>query len=288
MRRKIALSKNKQEWAERFKPQTIKGSALARPASIESKFNAEIQREIDRMLRVTQKRIEGLFTSDVAIESHVVTDASVTSRARILMNALKSEFMAQFAEFAKPIAERMVSRVSKESATNLKRSLKEISGGLAIKTDFLKSGEVGEIVKATIGQGVSLIKSIPDQYLSKVEEAVYRSIVSGNGLQDLVPFLEKQSSITKRHARNMALDQTRKAYNGINAGRMKAAGVDKFEWIHSGGGKQPRQEHVDMSGNIYSLSNPPMIDSKTGERGIPGQLPNCRCTMRPIVSFDDE
>jgi uncharacterized protein with gpF-like domain len=32
----------------------------------------------------------------------------------------------------------------------------------------------------------------------------------------------------------------------------------------------------------------PVIDPRTGERGIPGQAINCRCVMRPLVEFKGE
>ena len=88
-------------------------------------------------------------------------------------------------------------------------------------------------------------------------------------------------------AKNVALDQTRKAYQSMNAERMRAAGVKSFEWIHSGGGQKPRPDHVAMSGNVYRYDNLPVIDKRTGERGIPGQAPNCRCTARPVLDFGD-
>ncbi|RIQ43658.1 phage head morphogenesis protein, partial [Bordetella avium] len=31
--------------------------------------------------------------------------------------------------------------------------------------------------------------------------------------------------------------------------------------------------------------NPPIIDKTTGERGLPGQLINCKCRMRPVIDF---
>ena len=42
-----------------------------------------------------------------------------------------------------------------------------------------------------------------------------------------------------------------------------------------------------MSGKVYRLDDPPVIDARTGERGLPGQAIFCRCTMQPIVKFGD-
>jgi SPP1 gp7 family putative phage head morphogenesis protein len=203
------------------------------------------------------------------------------------MNALQSKFSKMFADLARPLAESMVFQSAKASSVAVSSSLKELSGGLTIKADTLKSGPVSDILKASVAENVGLIKSIPANYLDNVRGAVMRSITSGNGLQDLVPFLERQEGVTKRRAENIALDQTRKAYQSINDERMKAAGVQEYEWVHSGGGQKPRPHHVEMSGNIYRYDDPPVIDPNTGERGTPGQVPNCRCTSRPVLRFGD-
>jgi SPP1 gp7 family putative phage head morphogenesis protein len=77
-------------------------------------------------------------------------------------------------------------------------------------------------------------------------------------------------------------------YNNLNASRMKAIGLNKYEWVHSGGGQRPREFHRDvLNGQIFSLDDPPIIDEQTGERGIPSQLINCRCTMLPLLEFSN-
>ena len=126
------------------------------------------------------------------------------------------------------------------------------------------------------------------QYLGEVQGQVMRSITSGQGLKDLIPYLNTKYDQNIRHARNVAFDQTRKAYSNINAGRMQANGIKSYEWIHSGGGQHPRKLHQQMNGRVYRLDDPPVIDERTQERGIPGRAINCRCTMRPIVSFGDD
>ena len=286
--RKVRLSPRKAQWADRVKPPTLKGPSLGSPTAIEARYQAELRKLTRRMMDEVEREVRALFAGPVAVESHVTTDASIASQSRILVNALQSKFAVIFRDASRPLAERMVGQAAKASAARLGQSLKELSGGVSIRTDILKSGPVAEIVKASIADNVGLIKSIPAQYLDDVRGAVMRSITSGNGLADLVPYLERERGVTERRARNIALDQTRKAYQSINAERMKAAGIKKFEWIHSGGGQKPRPLHVRMSGNVYSYDDLPVIDERTGERGIPGQAPNCRCTARPVLEFDED
>jgi SPP1 gp7 family putative phage head morphogenesis protein len=176
----------------------------------------------------------------------------------------------------------MVKEAAAASRTQLHSSLQKMSGGMSLKTSVLDTPQLLNIYKASVTSNVALIKSIPSQYMDSVNGAVMRSITTGNGLQDLVPALEQYAGITHRRATNIALDQTRKAYNSINKGRMQDIGVEKFMWHHSGGGMHPREDHIQMDGNIYSFANLPVIDQNTGERGIPGQAVNCRCTMSPV------
>jgi SPP1 gp7 family putative phage head morphogenesis protein len=181
----------------------------------------------------------------------------------------------------------MVEGAQKASATSLHSSLEQLSGGLSLKTSVIPAG-MEEVAQATVYENVQLIKSIPSQYLDDVFGSVMRSITTGGGLADLIPAIRKYDGITDRRAKNIALDQTRKAYNSINKQRLMAVGIKKFRWSHSAGGQTPRQDHIAMDGKIFSFDDLPIIDRKTGERGIPGQAINCRCTMTPVYEFDSE
>lgn len=265
------------------------GKRLSYNAGLQTRYIQQLNKLIKPMVTQVKREIIRLFNSPVAeqFQEVMATDESITSQARIITNKLLSRFETLFGRAAPIEAEKMVGRANKASKVALGESLKQLSGGLTIKTDFLTPG-LKEVTKAAVVENVSLIKSIATEYLTNVQKAVMRSITNGSGLESLVPNLQKYEGITYRKAKNIALDQTRKAYNSINAGRMKKIGIKKFEWVHSGGGQKPRQDHIDMSGNIYSFDDLPIIDKKTGERGIPGQAINCKCTMIPVTEYDEE
>jgi SPP1 gp7 family putative phage head morphogenesis protein len=181
----------------------------------------------------------------------------------------------------------MLNNALKSSQTNLKTSLKQLSGGLALNTGVIPKG-MEEVGQAIINENVSLIKSIPSEYFDKISGAVMRSITSGNGLADLEPEIKKYSGQSDRRVSLLALDQTRKAYNTINKQRMQSVGVKKFEWIHSGGGQHPRISHMKLDGRVFSFDDLPL----KGEEGFvngqfPGQAINCRCTMVPVIEFEN-
>jgi SPP1 gp7 family putative phage head morphogenesis protein len=207
------------------------------------------------------------------------------------MNALTSKFQQIFNTKAPLLAASMVKGASDVSKSNLHGSLKQLSGGLSLKTSVVPKG-MEDVSKALIAENVSLIKSIPQQYFKDVTGAVMRSITIGRGLADLLPEIKKYQGQTQRRAKNLSLDQTRKAYNSINKQRMQSIGVKQFEWVHSGGGQKPRASHLKISGHIFNFENLEAQQAALGvpdkDQGIPGYPINCRCTMTPVINFGDE
>lgn len=282
------LTKQRAEWAKQTAHTgAMRGRPLNYPAGVEVKYTKELDRLVRRMTTETRKELVRFFKSQTAREFFgTAGDETISSQARILTNALTKKFDQLFALNAKPMAERMTEGAAKASKSQLHSSLSELTGGLSLKTGIL-TNELDEVVTATVTENVALIKSIGVQYQKNVQGAVMRSITTGQGLATLVPFLAQQEGVTLRRARNIAIDQTRKAYNNINRQRMQKVGVKQFEWLHTGGSQKPRKLHQQMSGNVYRFDDLPIIDEKTGERGIPGQLINCGCRMVPVISFED-
>lgn len=288
----LPLSEKREKWVNNRSEAVIKGTRLNYNASLQDRYVKQLTALVKQVAAQVKREVVKFLKTGTATEffddqeEAAAMDASIASQAKVLTDKLMKKFSDLFDKKSKSLAEGMVDEANKTSEVNLRQSLKTLSGGLILNTSSLTQG-TKEIMKASVSENVSLIKSIGEQYLGNVQKAVLRSITTGNGLQDLIPALSRFEGISYRHARNVALDQTRKVYNSVNKGRMQASGVKKFEWVHSGGGQKPRKDHIEMDGNIYSFDDLPVIDRKTGERGIPGQAINCRCTMVPVLEFDD-
>ncbi len=287
MAKKIRLTAKRKAWSDtRSVAPTFRGDVLRPSVSIGVRYATALSALTAQMTAQVKREVLRMFKTDAA-SAHFGEDASIASQSRILLVALGDRFNALFAKKAKPLAEGMINQTDKQATSTLHSSLQKLSGGMSLKTSIVDSS-LQNIYKASVAENVSLIKSISSQYLQQVEGSVMRSITTGNGLQDLVPALEKYEDVTHRRAKNIALDQTRKVYNSINKGRMQALGVEQFMWHHSGGGAHPREDHIAMDGEIFSFDKLPVIDDRTGERGIPGQAPNCRCTMSPVFEFSKD
>lgn len=289
--KQIQIVGKRATWAKQFKVERLRGKPLIVAGAIATRYNDVLQQAINEMIKEVTREFVGLehqFGTDGS-EWAVVMDASSASQARILANAMRDKFAKLFSKLADDAAVQMTQQVEKDSATKLNVSLKDMSGQMTLNTRVF-NGELKDVLTASVAENVALIKRIPEKYLDNVQGSVMRSIQSGNGLADLQPQLAEYGVQIKNWSKNVALDQTRKAYNGVAAARMKALGVKKFEWVHSGGSNHPRVYHRDtLNGKIFSFDDLPHIyGSNEGEKGIPGQAPYCRCTMRPIFEFDDD
>lgn len=287
-RRKIRLSQKREKWADQRGGATFTGKPLNPPDLPEARYRQQLDKMVQAMSATTERELRRLYRTSEAKALGLAMDASFANMAARLVKRLIERFTALFTDKAGGLANALANGISRQSAVGLGQSLKDVSGGVTLKTDVV-SGAVADVVTASVKQNVALIKSIPREYFLEIEGATMRSIQTGRGMADLQPFLEKRFDITKKRAALIARDQTSKATTAINQARMQGLGVKKFKWLHSYGGKEPRPLHKDvLNGNIYSFDDLPVIDERTGERGLPGQLINCRCRMVPVIEFKSE
>lgn len=149
-----------------------------------------------------------------------------------------------------------------------------------------------QIVEAAVSECVSQIRSIPERYFTDINGAVMRSISGDLSEGSLKKSIESVGGVSKRRAQLIAHDQTRKLYQNLNFREFQRRGIKKFKWKHHAGSREPRLYHEmdwprGLNNGVFELEKPPVIDKRTGERGYPGQLPYCRCTMAAVVEFED-
>jgi len=281
----VKLTRRKQKWAGQRKPDIIRGDPLSTPTSLEMRYIQRLQRMVYAMTEQVESELGQFFRGETARE-YFAQDESVASQARILMNAMMGKFNQQFAEMSKTIAEQQVAAVSKASSSALHGSLQKLTGGMSLKTTTL-AGDISEVATASIAENVGLIKSISQKYLSGVQGAVMRSVTTGRGLADLVPYLEKSKEITARRAKFIAQDQTRKAYSSINKARMERVGLTKGGWLHTGGSSHPRKSHQAFNQQTFELAKG-MWDPDAKQYVWPGSLPGCRCRYFTVLEFGDD
>ncbi len=252
--------------------------------ALASRYNKRLQELVNIMVRETEKEIAKeiakLFEQS-AINDYA-QDASPVVLAKKTLSKLKKKVDKLFAKYSLIEAQRFAEQADKSSYNNTVEAMKAMIETVSIPRYGARTTEV---LKSITAENALLIKSIPEQYITQVQGAVLRSLTTGRGMQDLIPFLKRQYGVQQRRAHLLAYDQTSKAMQGLTRARLQAAGITKFIWIHSGGSNHPRKLHQFYNGKEFEFDNPPVIDEKTGVRGYPADAINCRCTMKGVIDF---
>jgi len=185
----------------------------------------------------------------------------------------------------------MAQRIADDFATRSQRATQ-----ISIMGQFKKAGftvafkptrESIEAYRIVAAENVGLIRSIPRKYHAEVEQKVWNAVRNGSDLNKLSTELRKAYGSTIKRAALIARDQNAKAKAVIERVRQQELGIRRGIWMHSNAGKEPRPTHVAMNGKPYDLAKG-MWDSDEKEWVHPGQLINCRCTMKPVIEgFED-
>lgn len=280
-RKRPPLTKKREQYVEQRATGILVGKPLSYPAGVADRYQRELDRMIRSMTKAYMRDMESLWRE---LGPEITQDASLASQARMALSRLQKRFEKLFRERAPVITDRMLGGVDKASAAGLAGSLKELSGGITLKTDVMPAA-LRESLKAAAIENVALIKSVATQYHDRIEGAVMRSIQQGGEVRKTVmDELREIGGMSERRARTIANDQVRKQTTAMNLERSKALGIKKARWLHSSAGVDKRQSHVAFNGKIFDLDNPPAIGDK-GERVLPGQAINCRCTWVPVVEW---
>jgi hypothetical protein len=64
--------------------------------------------------------------------------------------------------------------------------------------------------------------------------------------------------------------------------RYKAMGITRAIWMHRPSAKKPRPSHMAMYMMSFDL-NEGLFDPEVGRNILPGELPGCHCSMRPVL-----
>lgn len=279
------LTRRKEAWVSRRKDvKVLRGTPIRPNAAVESRYYQNIDRLVQDMVFDVSTEIGEWLKADKVID-YFAADRGVTDDIRVRFKHLWKKWEKLFDEKVDGVVGSFINQSDKANSASVHASLKKLSGGLSLGTRKLDYDST-QVAKAAAAENVSLIKSIPQEYLKRVEGAVYRSITHPEGRDYLIREIKSTNQVTQRRAVVIANDQTRKVNMALTAGRMQKVGVKKFEWIHVPS-SHPRSLHVQLDGKICSWDKPPVIQKNPEIRGYPAQLINCKCQCVPVFDFEE-
>lgn len=127
-------------------------------------------------------------------------------------------------------------------------------------------------------ENVALIKSIPSQYLDKVERAVMDGVRSGQRADTIKNRIRDIHQQSWRRCRTIARDQAQKIINTSDRMRGLDMGIKKYQW-RTVEDERVRHTHAENDLKYFRLDTPPPVT------GHPGNDVNCRCVMRMLIEI---
>lgn len=241
----------------------------------------EAHLEIVRVINNARHIIVGRPVTVTKVLGQDAPDPTVRLNRQLLAWAKKWNY--KFDSLSVGIAQKFAGKSFAATEEQLRAALK--SKGFTIS--FHPTPASIAAYRSVAAENVQLIRSIPSQYLTNVQSAVWASVNRGGDMGELSKRLTKEYNITQERAALISRDQNNKAKAVIEQTRRMQLGITEAIWQHSSGGKEPRPTHVAMNGKVFTLKTG-MYDSEEKSYVLPGQLINCRCTSRAIIpGFND-
>ena len=155
-------------------------------------------------------------------------------------------------------------------------------------TEFRKS----EIARRYTENLEFWIKGWYSDHIVAMREVVGKMAEDGKSLKTIGEYLHKEFGVDERHAKFLARNESAIATTSYLAAKYEEEGIEYFRWIVNLDNRERPWHRTlgtvgpDGKGNIYRFDDPPIINEKTGQKGLPGYDYNCRCTLAPIIDKD--
>lgn len=208
------------------------------------------------------------------------TPSESMAKLKKVINAIRKRYQKKFNHLAGRLPQVIVDKINEEVSRRIKNSLiKEM------EVKFVWTPKLKLALKAAVQENVALIKSIPQEYLKRVEFSINENIIQGRNIPELVEKLNKKYyGITRRRAITIAYDQVNKITENVDRQRKMELGLNYAIWRHSNIPQEPRITHLHADGKEFDIRKGCYID---GEYIQPAQKINCNCYAQTILKFDN-
>lgn len=124
-----------------------------------------------------------------------------------------------------------------------------------------------------------------DEEVIRLREEIQQWVTSGKSRKGLQDLIKARLKVSNDRAKFIARQETSLFTTELAHANYHAAGITKFIWDATMDSRT-RPLHAKLDGETFKFSEPPVIDLRTQERGLPGEAFGCRCVARPIVEFN--
>lgn len=270
----------KQHLEESLKPAKLrKVSPIHANKKTAIEYNAALQRLVAAVKKSIEERIIPLVHSLQREYSADSWDDDINSAFNSLGDVWSG---SDFTFVAEQTATEFVTAVNRTNQKKFQEQMQRI--GIDV---FGESPKLATYLEAATSENVRLIKSIPEQYLNKVQTTVMANMRAGRAPVSIVDQIREQYGVTHSRAKLIARDQTAKVNSELSERRQRDVGFEFFQWVTSKD-ERVRHDHQEIARKqtqygtgIYRWDDPPK--NSRGEVITPGSDFQCRCTARPMT-----
>lgn len=173
------------------------------------------------------------------------------------------------------IAKDMILDVEKRAYANMKANKIQI---IEPKMTDIVAKDFAENYTETIKFDIK--GKMPEEII-KMREVVGQMAIDGESRITIQRYIENNFIKDQKRAKFIARNESSIAVTEYLKATYQENGSEEFKWI-ANLDERVRDEHRKLNGTIHRYDNPPIIDERTGTRGMPGEFYNCRCTFIPI------
>ena len=117
--------------------------------------------------------------------------------------------------------------------------------------------------------------------IPEMRQKVHNAVLNGYREDQVSKMLQTEYGIMERKAKFLAQNETSIMIAELKKATYTQMGFEEFIWNTILDSRE-RPLHRQLHGKIFRFDNPPVIDERTGQKGLPGQTYNCRCGLTPI------
>ena len=257
-----------------------------------------IRKEIEQDVVPAVKGEKESYLQDAAYTADGWADRIIAAIRRVARRYTEGEMGAAYERLAK----RTVSMAEAESTDAFLKSVNEAAG--VDMSRMMDQEGINEYVEAAQYQNAQLIKSVSQDYLSRVESAVIGGIRDGDAPTTITSRIREATGVSRRQAQKIARDQTAKLTSEITERRQRSAGIRYYKSITAGdervtgkpGGKYPNakiscwgiaNQDVGYGPGVYRWD---VGAEWGGQKGLHAGRHhiNCRCSAKPVFSWEVE
>jgi uncharacterized protein with gpF-like domain len=178
--------------------------------------------------------------------------------------------------------------------------LKNVNKAVGVDVSgMLKREGIENVMTSALQENVTLVTSLPDEYLKRIESIVYSGMQQGRYPTAIAKDLQEATGISWRRAKTIARDQVAKVNSAVDSERSQNLGIEYYKWSDSSdrrvsgdpSGKYPKakikcwhiaRRDIGFGVGVYTYKHGA---DYAGEKNLqPGAAhPLCRCRRIPLI-----